>query len=138
NFSYTPTTSGSESFSYTIISLQEPACDQPASASVSGVIPKPAVNVTSQVRLLWPASYVNLGSHKFRGVFNVRNNSTQTLKNVELSWPKLPAGVSIFSSTKIASLAPGASATISVVFLDLSAYPLGNLKFYFPAQVLAG
>src|SRR5262249_27858616 len=98
------------------------------------------VNVTSQVRLLWPASYVNvpLGSHNFRGVFTVTNNSGKTLKNVQLSWPKSPAGISIVSSTKIASLAPGASATISVVFLDLSAYPLGSLKLYFPAQVVAG
>src|SRR5262249_3166244 len=97
-----------------------------------------AANVTSQVRLLWPASYVSLGNHEFRGVFTVKNNSTQTLKNVQLFWPKLPKGVSVFSSTKISSLAPGASATISVVFLDLSAYPLGSLKLYFPAQVVAG
>src|SRR5262249_19825648 len=105
-----------------------------------GAFECPTVNVTAQVRLLWPASYANvpLGSHQFRGAFNLRNNSTQTLTNVRLFWSKLPKGVSIVSSTTIASLAPGASANIRVDFLDLSAYPLGSLKLYFPAQVVAG
>lgn len=95
-------------------------------------------NVTSKVRVLWPASYTSLGNKQYRGVFTITNLGTQTLTNVKLSWPALPPGVTLVSATPVASLAPGKSATVVVVFQNLSNYALGNLKFYFPPQVLAG
>ena|SRR5208282_2776599 len=99
----------------------------------------PATNITSLVQLTAPSGFVPLGGGLSLGTFTVTNTSSQTITgSINLSFPNLPAGVSVIATSSIAGLAPGQSAQITLEFSDTSGFNLGNLLTLFPANVLAG
>jgi hypothetical protein len=104
----------------------------------SAPAPNAPTNVTSQTTVTPTALFSPLGGGLYLGTFTVTNTSSQAINgSITLSFPNLPAGVTVVATSSIASLAPGQSAQITLEFSDTSSYNLNNLFAAFPPNVLA-
>jgi hypothetical protein len=94
---------------------------------------------SAQVRLLYPWSFVRQSNGFVQATFTLVNLTNTTLLGpIKLFFPKLPAGVTVVTSTSLASLGAKQSGRISVVFKNPSNAYLGSLPFLFPALVTQG
>jgi hypothetical protein len=105
--------------------------------SYSAPAPNTPANVTIETRVTAPSNFAPLGGGLYLGTFTVTNTSTQTIGgSITLSFPNLPAGVTVVATSSIAGLAPGQGASITLEFSDTSAYNLNNLFSAYPPNVL--
>jgi autotransporter passenger strand-loop-strand repeat protein len=97
-------------------------------------------NITSLVKVSPPSSVNSLGGGLFLVSFTITNTSAQSILGpIRLSFPNLPAGVSVLATTSIAGLAPGQSDQLTLEFLDTSGFDLTTvLTRGGPVNVLAG
>jgi autotransporter passenger strand-loop-strand repeat protein len=112
----------------------------PTPASAPAPTPAPGVpsDISSLVSVSNPASLKSLGGGLFLETFTVTNISSLSINaRIRLSFPSLPAGVSVLATTSIAGLAPGEAQTITLEFLNTNGFDLAALLSTVPVKVLA-
>jgi hypothetical protein len=95
-------------------------------------------NITSLVKLTAPSAFTALGGGLSLGTFTLTNTSTQAINgSISVTFPSLPAGVTLVAESTVSGLAVNQSAQITLEFNNTQGYNLAKLLGQFPPSVLS-